>query len=65
MHLPVQWLVIDRLGWTLMAEQPRLRFLVLTAISLAIAALSWRLYERPINDLKRHLPYRRRVETPT
>lgn len=27
------------------------------AILLGVAALSWRLFEKPINDLKRHFPY--------
>ena len=29
-----------------------------TAISIALASLSWHFYERPINDLKRFFPYR-------
>ena len=29
-----------------------------TAITLVLAAVSWRLYEKPLNDLKRLVPYR-------
>jgi peptidoglycan/LPS O-acetylase OafA/YrhL len=38
---------------------PRLRNFVLVLVTtIAIAAASWQLFERPINDLKRHFPYR-------
>lgn len=33
------------------------RFLYISAVSLGIASLSWPLFERPINDLKRYFPY--------
>ena len=33
------------------------RFVVLFAVTLAIAATSWRFMERPLNDLKRRFPY--------
>ena len=40
------------------------RFLVLSGLTTAIAALSWHLMEAPINHLKRHFPYaKRRVES--
>jgi peptidoglycan/LPS O-acetylase OafA/YrhL len=35
------------------------RFALLTAASVAVAAASWHWLERPLNDLKRHFPYRR------
>jgi peptidoglycan/LPS O-acetylase OafA/YrhL len=35
-----------------------MRFLICTPATIAVAALSWRLLERPINDLKSHVPYR-------
>jgi peptidoglycan/LPS O-acetylase OafA/YrhL len=39
-------------------------FILVSVTTIALAALSWRLFERPINDLKRHFPYRddRRAE---
>lgn len=36
-------------------------FLVSTVASVLLASLSWHLYERPINNLKRYFPYRREV----
>jgi peptidoglycan/LPS O-acetylase OafA/YrhL len=41
--LPESW------GWA--------RFVAVTIITVAAAALSWRLFERPINSRKRHFPY--------
>jgi peptidoglycan/LPS O-acetylase OafA/YrhL len=39
--------------------QPRLlNFVLVSLVTFAIAAASWQLFERPINDLKRHFPYR-------
>ena len=37
------------------------RFLLVTAGTLAVASVSWFLFEKPINDLKRHVPYRLRA----
>lgn len=37
--------------------QPALRFVVLLGCTIALASISWWLYERPINALKRHFPY--------
>jgi peptidoglycan/LPS O-acetylase OafA/YrhL len=39
-------------------------FILVSLTTIALAALSWQLFERPINDLKRHFPYRddRRAE---
>lgn len=33
------------------------RLVYVTVISLALASLSWRFFERPLNDFKRHFPY--------
>jgi peptidoglycan/LPS O-acetylase OafA/YrhL len=44
-------------GWT--------RFALAGAATLAVAVISWHLFERPINDLKRHFPYRFRTSRPT
>jgi peptidoglycan/LPS O-acetylase OafA/YrhL len=43
-----------------------LNFLAISAVTLAIAALSWHFFERPINGLKRRFAYRdpRREERP-
>jgi peptidoglycan/LPS O-acetylase OafA/YrhL len=54
--------------WVLVAALPRLglqvpgpgavRFVIGSLATLAVAAASWHVYERPINDLKRRFPYR-------
>lgn len=33
-------------------------FLILTVATIGVAALSWHLFEKPINDLKRYFPYK-------
>lgn len=33
------------------------RFAAYFLVSIAVASISWRLFEKPINDLKRHIPY--------
>ena len=38
-----------------------LRFVIMASLSIAIAALSWHLIERPINSLKRLFPYEKRT----
>jgi peptidoglycan/LPS O-acetylase OafA/YrhL len=45
--------ISDRGAWWVVAG--------LFASSFAIAALSWHFFEKPINNLKRHFPYRRRT----
>jgi peptidoglycan/LPS O-acetylase OafA/YrhL len=56
-HVPVSWLIGDskRLG-----ALPRFipHSAVFFVVTLAVAALSWHLFERPINQLKRLFPYR-------
>jgi len=58
--------------WTLvmqgtLAPPPNLwvRFLWIAVGSVAIGALSWHLFERPINDLKRRFPYTAGASGPT
>ena len=36
-------------------------FFTYLAITLVLASLSWRFFEAPLNDLKRHFPYRQPV----
>src|SRR5205085_4984828 len=42
-----------------MRQSPALGLLAAAALTFGGAALSWRLYEKPLNGLKRHFPYRR------
>jgi peptidoglycan/LPS O-acetylase OafA/YrhL len=39
-------------------DQPAVMFVVLVGVTIAIAALSWHFYEKPLNDLKRHFDFR-------
>ena len=32
-------------------------FLIVTSVTVAMAALSWKFLEQPLNGLKRHFPY--------
>ncbi len=41
---------------------PALRIIGLAALTIGLASLSWHLFERPINDLKRWFPYPDREE---
>jgi peptidoglycan/LPS O-acetylase OafA/YrhL len=55
--LGLAWLA-QRLGGSY-SDVASLNNLLLVSVStFAVAALSWQLFERPINDLKRHFPYR-------
>jgi peptidoglycan/LPS O-acetylase OafA/YrhL len=58
-HLPVQWVIgfkaskwLNGLPWFIPHS------LLLLVATIALAALSWHLFERPINQLKRLFPYR-------
>jgi peptidoglycan/LPS O-acetylase OafA/YrhL len=39
------------------SEQGPGRFLVASAATIAVASISWTVFERPLNGLKRHFPY--------
>jgi peptidoglycan/LPS O-acetylase OafA/YrhL len=59
-HLPVQWMItskgskwLNALPWFVPTS------VVLLVATIALAALSWHFFERPINQLKRRFPYRR------
>ena len=49
-----------------LTASPVALWIVWTLLTVAVSALSWRYFERPINALKRQLPYvpERRAETP-
>jgi peptidoglycan/LPS O-acetylase OafA/YrhL len=54
------------LKWTHVSlpEIPFFRFLLLSAMSIAVASLSWHLMESPINRLKRYFEYERPANEP-
>jgi peptidoglycan/LPS O-acetylase OafA/YrhL len=43
--------------WLHLFEHGVSRLLLVSALSIALAAISWHWFEKPINDLKRHVPY--------
>jgi len=53
-------LMIGLAGWTFgqigqpYPDHPAVMFVVLVTATIAVAACSWHLYEKPLNDLKRH-----------
>ena len=53
-------IVFPRFGWS-MPESAAVRFLLFSAVSIAVAAASWHFFEKPLNNLKRHFKY---VEQP-
>jgi peptidoglycan/LPS O-acetylase OafA/YrhL len=58
-HPFVKWAVAsaaERTGWFTLPEG-MMALLVLTALSIAVAALSWHGFERPLNALKKRIPY--------
>ena len=58
-HIPVQMLLYMPLGWVglTQADLGSAQPLVLMAATIAMAAISWELFEKPINRLKRYFPY--------
>jgi peptidoglycan/LPS O-acetylase OafA/YrhL len=54
-HVPMQWALNSKKA-LFPSYIPRFPLLVLATI--ALAAISWHFYEKPINDLKRFFPYR-------
>lgn len=58
----VSWL-LNRVGLPYPSD-PYAQFAVLTVLSVAIAALSWHLLEKPINSLKKWFPYQPRKARP-
>lgn len=68
-HLPVVmylWALLSR--WPRLAAQlapPPIWLTVVTAVTIALASLSWYLLEAPLNRLKRHFPYARIEEAPS
>jgi peptidoglycan/LPS O-acetylase OafA/YrhL len=41
-------------------KSPPVKFLLFTGVTIVLAAASWHLLEKPLNDLKRHFAYERR-----
>jgi peptidoglycan/LPS O-acetylase OafA/YrhL len=56
-HVPVSWL-IGNSKWLNAVPRFIPHSAVFFVVTLAVAALSWHLFERPINQLKRLFPYR-------
>ncbi len=48
--------ILPHLGLSL-PEGDSLQFILFSAVSLLLAAMSWHFYEKPLNSLKRHFPY--------
>jgi peptidoglycan/LPS O-acetylase OafA/YrhL len=55
--LALVW-VARRLGMRYAGVSGFTNFLLVSSVTVVIASLSWRFFERPINDLKRFFPYR-------
>jgi len=53
LHHPIMWFAGPVVG----GEPSVPRFFVLSALSIGLAALSWHLFEAPINALKHRVPY--------
>ena len=64
LHLPALT-VMRQLGMEATSFAGRLvDFIVFSAVTIVLSALSWHLFESPLNDLKRYFPYRQ-VVAPT
>jgi peptidoglycan/LPS O-acetylase OafA/YrhL len=50
--------VAPRVGVDYRAYPGGMTFVVVSTVTIALAAISWQLFERPLNELKRHFPYR-------
>jgi peptidoglycan/LPS O-acetylase OafA/YrhL len=50
------WKLLGVGGLPLLDKGPVL-FLIVTSTTMAMAALSWKFLEWPLNSLKRHFPY--------
>jgi peptidoglycan/LPS O-acetylase OafA/YrhL len=58
-HLPLQWLInLKCSSWLNRLPSAIPHSLVFLVITVGMAAISWHFFERPINQLKRHFPYR-------
>ena len=58
-HIPVKAFLYIPLGWIGLKREDfgRAQPFVLMAAAIAVAVVSWELFEKPINRLKRHFPY--------
>jgi peptidoglycan/LPS O-acetylase OafA/YrhL len=58
-HMLMPWVLgrtFARMGWPFPDPGPT-RLLVAGAVTVVVAMVSWHFFERPINSLKRHVPY--------
>jgi peptidoglycan/LPS O-acetylase OafA/YrhL len=58
-HSIVLYFIVSAQPWIPInvSEQGFGRFAVTTAATLVLASISWRMFEKPLNQLKRHFPY--------
>ena len=55
-HLFIPWGLYEVLGLTQL-ENPVVNAIILITTTILVASLSWHLFEKPINGLKKHFPY--------
>jgi peptidoglycan/LPS O-acetylase OafA/YrhL len=63
-HMFMPWVltkVFRQVGWAFPGPGPW-RFVLASLATVLVAMASWHLFERPINNLKRHFPYGTRRE---
>jgi peptidoglycan/LPS O-acetylase OafA/YrhL len=60
LHKPIPYLLRE-FGVDVDSIPPGIDFLLYTGLAIVVASLSWYLLEGPINELKRHFPYRIRI----